>query len=59
MTTEKTEMKTKKIVLEIPERAKAKDVRLLVERFFSFDIRRIYGKDKNFPLVRIKWQASV
>jgi hypothetical protein len=54
----KTEMKTKRVVVEIPKNAKTRDLKLLVKRFFSFDVKRIYGKDKNFPTVRIRWRAS-
>ena len=54
----KTEMKTRKILVEIPSRANARDVRLMVKKFFSFEVRRFYGKDKTFPMVRIKWKAT-
>ena len=58
MDTIKTEMETRKIVLEVPKKVKDKDIRLLVKRFFAFDIKKYYGKDKNFPMVRVKWRAS-
>ncbi len=58
MVTAKMEMETREIALEVPKTVKDKDIRLLVKRFFAFDIKKYYGKDKNFPMVRVKWLAS-
>jgi len=48
----------KKVVVEVPRRANASDVKSIVKRLFSFNVRKFYGKSKDFPLVRVKWQSS-
>ena len=58
MSMSKTETETRKVVVEVPRSATAREVRLLVKKFFSFDVKRYYGKAKDFPVVRIKWQAT-
>jgi hypothetical protein len=50
---------TKKVLVEVPKKANSREVKKLVKNFFSFDFRRFYGKDKDFPMVRIKWKPSV
>ena len=40
MSISKTETETRKITVEVPKSASAEDVRLLVKKFFSFDVRR-------------------
>ncbi|MCL4382116.1 hypothetical protein M1614_04030 [Candidatus Marsarchaeota archaeon] len=59
MSISKTETETMKITVEVPKNASAKDVRLLVKKLFSFDVKKYYGKSKDFPMVRIKWRATV
>lgn len=54
----KTETETRKITIEVPKSASAKDVRLLVKKLFSFNVKKYYGKSKNFPMARIKWRAT-
>ena len=48
----------KKVVVEVPKKANVDDVKAVVKRLFSFNIAKYYGKSKNFPRVRIKWQLS-
>ncbi|MGD0510402.1 MAG: hypothetical protein ABSA33_01040 [Candidatus Micrarchaeaceae archaeon] len=49
-------METKKVVVEVPKRADAEDVKALVKRLFSFDVKKYYGKAKGFPSVHLKWK---
>jgi ribosomal protein L23 len=49
-------METKKVVVEVPKKADAENVKALVKRLFSFDVKKYYGKAKGFPSVRITWK---
>lgn len=51
-------MEMRKVVVEVPKRTKPKEVRDVVKRLFSFNVNKYYGKSKNFPMVRVKWQLS-
>jgi len=51
-------METKKVTIEIPKKANANDVKALVKKLFSFDVRKYYGSSKGFPSVRLKWKLS-
>ena len=52
-------MDMKKVVVEVPKKANPREVRNIVKKLFSFDVRKYYGKSKNFPMVRVKWHLSV
>lgn len=54
-------METKKVVVEVevPKEADVKEIRATVKKLFSFNIKKYYGKSKDFPRVRVRWHLSV
>lgn len=51
-------METKKVVVEVPRKADEAEVKEVVKKMFSFNVRKYFGKSKNFPRVHIKWRLS-
>lgn len=51
-------MKMKEVVVEVPKKTNPKDVKNVIKKIFSFNVKKYYGKSKEFPRVRIKWQPS-
>jgi ribosomal protein L23 len=52
-------METKRVVIEVPKEANTREVKAIVKRIFSFNVRKYYGRSRNFPKVRVRWQLSV
>jgi hypothetical protein len=51
-------METKKVVVEVPKNVSTNEVKAIVKKLFSFNVRKYYGKSKDFPKVRVRWQLS-
>jgi hypothetical protein len=51
-------MEMKEVVVEVPKKTDPRDVKNIIKKIFSFNAKKYYGKSKNFPKVRIKWQLS-